>query len=174
MRLFALLILSPLLLPISAVQAEPMEDRVVGLLQDVCISATTPEGMIDAGNKRAAAEGWKLLRSGPAPLPIMHNHDGPKVSFESAWAIELPDGLKADLWISIVRPEMPGVRHSICVIEPAPAIEAGALARTLEESFGSRIIRDTRVSRKWFFDEETQRGNCRWIAVSERPVGLMY
>jgi hypothetical protein len=117
--LVALISASALLTSFSALRAEPVADRIVRVLNDACISPATPEGMIDAGNKFAATEGWKLVDSGPAPLPMMHNDQGPKISFASRWAVGLPGGSQANLYISIVRPELPGVRHSICIIQPS-------------------------------------------------------
>jgi hypothetical protein len=152
--------------------AQPLPDRVAGLLKDVCVSPSTPEGMIEVGGKIAAIEGWKLLGAAPAPLPFMHNENGPRISFQSTWELSLSDGSQAHLSISIVRPELPGVRHSICLIEPASKIEPDILAQALEQSLGDVIVRDTRQwtgSRKWFFAEERQRGNCgRQILLFER------
>ncbi|HKS63362.1 MAG TPA: hypothetical protein VJT13_16800 [Xanthobacteraceae bacterium] len=160
-------------------RAEVVADRLVQVLNDACVSPTTPEGMIDAGNKIAAAEGWHLLRAQPAPMPFMHNENGPKMSFETVWEFGLPDGAKGGVWISILRPEKPGVKHSMCTVEHTAAIEPDILERALEQRLGALIVRDTKKwsgSRHWFFTEERRRGNCgRMIALFERkPPTLMY
>ena len=160
-------------------RAEVVADRLVQVLNDACVSPTTPEGMIDAGNRIAAAEGWELLRAEPAPMPMLHNYDGPKVSFASAWGLTLPDGSRAMVSMSILRPEQPGVRHSLCGIALAVEIEPEILARALEQRLGALIVRDARRwsgSRQWFFAEERRRGNCgRKIALFENnKPSLMY
>jgi hypothetical protein len=66
--------------------------------------------MITAGEKSAAAGKWKLVRSGAAPLPMLHMYDGPKISFAVAWEFGFPDMAGSTLTMSIVRPAVG--RHS--------------------------------------------------------------
>ena len=112
-------------------------------------------------------------------MPMLHNYNGPKDSFASMWRFTLPDGSPAAVAMSILRPEQPGVKHSICVVAPTASIEPDTLARAVEQRFGALIVKDTKKwsgSRQWFFAEERQRGNCgRKIALFENDKpSLMY
>jgi hypothetical protein len=176
---YLMLVLSLILITFYAVpvQAQGAADRVARLLNDICISPPDSEGMIAAGEKIAAAEGWKLLRAEPAPLPFMHNEDGQKISFITAWEFPLTADHRGQLAISIIRPAIVGVRHSVCFV-PVGDIGAEAMAAALEQQFGSLIVKDTRrsVSEKWFFAEERRRGNCgrQIILFNENSASLMY
>jgi hypothetical protein len=180
MRILTLLMSASALLSVAfAARAETVADRVVQVLHDACVSPTTPEGMIDAGNRIAAAEGWTLVAAGPAPMPMMHNENGPKVSFASGWVFGLPDGSKERVWISILRPEQPGVKHSVCVVSYPETVTPDVMQQALEQRLGALIVQDTKKwngSRQWFFAEERQRGNCgRTIALFENSKpSLLY
>jgi hypothetical protein len=149
---------------VPGARAEPAADRIVEVLEDVCISPATPEGMIEAGSKAAAAEGWKLLVDGPAPLPLMHNENGPKISFMSMWELPVPARGNANLAISIVCPEITGVRYSVCFIQAPADLPRGSLAQSLETKLGSLVTKDRsgrfRGSETWFLSEEKSRGDC--------------
>jgi hypothetical protein len=163
----------------NVARAETVADRVIQVMHDACLSPTTPEGMIDAGNRIATAEGWTLIAAQPAPMPMMHNENGPKVSFTSGWEFGLPDGSKERIWISILRPEQPGVKHSICIVSYPATVTPDVMQQTLEHRLGALIVQDTKKwngSRQWFFAEERQRGNCgRQIVLFENgKPSLMY
>ncbi|WP_456620780.1 MULTISPECIES: hypothetical protein [unclassified Bradyrhizobium] len=144
----------------SGASAETLSDKMVATLESVCVAPASSEAMMAAGEKMAAAENWKLLRSGPAPMPIMHNENGPKMSFESVW--DLDGG--ASLYISIVRPEQVGLRYDICAIQPAARVNSEELAGAVARQFGSTLTKDTSGRYKnqegWFFTQEKARGNC--------------
>jgi hypothetical protein len=157
----------------SAAWAEPTAVRLVQVFKQVCSAPTTPEGILHAGEVRASAERWKLLGSAQTPLPIMHNHKGPKISYSSAWDLDEAAPSHALLMVSIVRPEIPGVKHSVCSIVPKLDIERAVLAKTVEEQFGPVVVRDTgsRFANAWFwhFTQEKSAGNCgRQIVIHEQ------
>jgi hypothetical protein len=180
MRILTLLMSASALLSVGfAARAETVADRVVQVLHDACVSPTTPEGMIDAGNRIAAAEVWTLVAAGPAPMPMMHNENGPKVSFASGWVFGLPDGSNERVWISIPRPEQPGAKHSVCGVSYPATVTPDVMQQTLERRLGTLIVQDTKKwtgSRKWFFTENKQHGNCgRYVVLLEgRMPSLMY
>jgi len=155
MRFTAALISTQLLA--SAVSAETLPDKVVSVLKDVCVTPTSSEAMLAAGEKLAAAENWKLVRSGPAPVPIMHNEKGEKVAFESVWEL---DGLK--LYVSILRPSIPGFRYDLCMVAPDADIDVDHLSQAIHRKFGSALTSDKRyrVRQSWLFTDEKVRGNC--------------
>jgi hypothetical protein len=163
----------------SAVCAESPADRIVRVLSEACVAPATPEGMLDAGNRIALAEGWTLLHAEPAPMPMMHNEHGPKISFESAWEFRLPDGSKGRVSISILRPEQTAVKHNVCALSYPISVTADAIQQTLEHRLSALVVKDTKQwsgSRRWFFAAERQHGNCgRTITLFERnePV-LLY
>jgi hypothetical protein len=159
-RLLAALFFVSLVAP--ALGATAMTDRLVDLLDRVCAAPATPEGMIEAGNQAAMAEGWKLVVAGAAPLPFLHNENGPKISFQSVWELDLTPELPATLAVSIVRPEQPGLKYSVCMIQPKAGVAVEDVAGSMNEKFGTRIARDARRSRSdsWLFAHERSRGNC--------------
>jgi hypothetical protein len=164
-RFLGTLILAQVFLSFAlAAFADPLGDRAVALFKEVCVAPVTPEGLIEAGNKAAAAEGWKLLMAAPTPLPFMHNENGPKISFTSMWDLALWEASRATLVVSIIRPELPGVKYSICFVQPNVDVLRGSLAQSVEQQFGSIIVKDTsgrfRDSQIWFISEEKARGNC--------------
>jgi hypothetical protein len=147
-----------------SVAAEPLADRVVGLLDEVCVSPVTPEAMLSAGEKLAAAEKWKLVSSGPMPFPFMHGESNPKVSLGSGWELDLPEGSRLQLAVSIMGPDWPGVKHSICVLQPSVDIDRDGLTEAIARQFGSAVTKSP--SRRptdddiWFFTKEKAAGNC--------------
>ena len=164
MRLVAVLLSTQALLAaVSAVCAEPLTDRMVELLDQVCVTPTTPEGMIDAGNNAAAAEGWKLIGATPAPLPFLHNENGAKNSFLSVWELSLTHDSDANLAVSIVRPEQSGLKYSVCMIYPKTGVTSDDMARSMSRQFGPRVTKDVSGKARsdaWHITEEKTRGNC--------------
>jgi hypothetical protein len=163
MRLPAIFVTALALSPICcAARAQTAAERVVSVLDSVCVSPATPDDMMSAGEKLAARDGWKLVASAPTPIPMMHNEDGPKVSFTSLWELDLSEGSRATLMVSIVRPAISGVRHSVCVIEPAVAVEG--LSAAVERQFGRVLRKDTSGryvdSQSWFFAQGVSVGDC--------------
>ena len=156
---FAITLMSTQILA-SVASAATLSDKIVATLKEVCVAATSSEAMMAAGERKAAAENWKLLRSGPAPMPFMHNENGPKHSFESAWDL----GAGASLYVSILRPEQPGVKYDICLVQPAADVDGDDLARAVDRQFGPTLTKDTSGRFKdqvsWFFAEEKAKGNC--------------
>jgi hypothetical protein len=164
MRFLTLLTAAQMLLTVGSAWSEPSAGKVVELLKDVCVAPATPEAMLEAGGKLASAAGWKLLRSEPTPLPMIHNEHGPKISFTSVWEVDLPEGQQVKLAVSILRPEIPGVKHSICLIQPKLDIERDGLTKAVEEQFGPVVTRDMsgrfRDGVYWHFTEEKAVENC--------------
>jgi hypothetical protein len=164
MRLLAAFIAIQLGFSGASVAAEPLADRVVSLLNDVCVSPATPEAMISAGERLAAAEKWKLVSSGPMPFPFMHGENNPKVSLGSAWEVDLPEGSRLRLGVSIMGPDWPGVKHSICVLQPSVDIDRDGVTDAIGRQFGSALTKNP--SRRptdddiWFFTKEKAAGNC--------------
>jgi hypothetical protein len=158
----------------SAVSAETLPEKVVAILMDVCVAPTSSEARMATGEKTAAAENWKLLWSGPTPIPVMNNENGPKQSFESVWQFGLPEGSQVSLSISILRPEQPGVKYDVCLLQPAKDVDSDDLTRAIDSQFGSMLLKDTsgrfRDPVRWYFVEEKARGNCGkqvWFSLNE-------
>src|SRR4051794_39998771 len=107
MRMLATLLCVQVLVCVNSVAgAEPPATELITLLKDLCVSPSEPEAMIGAGEQRAAASGWRLIKSGPMPLPMMHNENGPPMSFGNGWELDLSEGVHAQLMMSIVRPAL--------------------------------------------------------------------
>jgi len=162
MRLWVTLISAQMWVAVAS--AETLPDRVVSLLKDICVAPISSEEKMAAGEKSAAKENWKLLRSEPAPMPMMRNENGTKNSFVSAWEFDLPEGSQAQLYISVLRPEPPDFRYTVCIIQPATDVDADDISRSIDRQFGSIVAKDTsgrfRDQKDWFFTEEKSRGNC--------------
>ena len=186
MRFTALIIAAhALLAPTAGAHAEALTDRMVQLIEDVCIAPATAEAIVETGNRLAAAHGWTLRAAEPAPLPIMHNENGPKITFTSAWELAWPEGRRAGLFVSIIRPEMAGVKHSLCIVDVDTDLTGGSLERSVEQRLGARVIRDTsrrfHNTETWLFTDEKARGNCgRQITIlykemnKDKPQTLMF
>ena len=173
---FAVAFMSAQILSPAAFAETPTE-KMVATLDHICVAPTSSEAMMTAGEKMATAEKWKLLRSGPAPMPMMHNENGPKISFENGWDL----GAGASLYISIVRPEQPGLRYDICVVRPAVQVDSEELTGAIARQFGSTLTKDTSGRYKnqeaWFFSDEKARGNCgkeiTFTRFSDRQYGTL-
>jgi hypothetical protein len=162
MRLWATLISAQMWVAVASFETLP--DNVVSILKDVCVAPTSSEEKMAAGEKNAVKKNWKLLRSEPAPMPIMHNENGAKNSFISAWEFDLPEGQQAHLYISVLRPEPPDFRYTVCLVQPAIDMDAEDVSRSIDRQFGSIVTKDAsarfRDQKEWFFTEERSRGNC--------------
>jgi hypothetical protein len=154
MRFGAALISAQMLASVAS--AETLPEKMASLLQDVCVSPASSEARMAAGEKAAATENWKVIRSGPAPIVMMHNENGAKIAFENFWDL---DGLK--FYVSIVRPEMPGFRYDVCMVH-SDGIDEDDLTQAIDHKFGSAVTSDKRYrnQRGWFFADEKARGNC--------------
>jgi hypothetical protein len=162
MRLWVTLVSAQMWVAVASAEALP--DKVVSILRDVCVAPTSSEEKMAAGEKNAVKENWKLLRSEPSPMPFTHNETGAKNSFMSAWEFDLPEGSQGQLYISVLRPEPPGFRYTVCLIQPAIDMDAEDISRSIDRQFGSIVTKDTsgrfRYQKDWFFTEEKSRGNC--------------
>jgi len=83
MRFWATIISAQMLAAVAIAQTPP--EKVVSILNEVCVAPNSSEAVMAAGEKTAAQEKWELIRSGPAPTPFLHNENGAKNSFNSAW-----------------------------------------------------------------------------------------
>jgi hypothetical protein len=162
MRLWATLISAQIWVAVAS--AETLPDKVVSLLKDICVAPTSSEEKMTAGEKNAVQGNWKLLRSEPAPMPMMHNENGVKNSFMSAWEFHLPEGSQGQLYISVLRPEPPDFSYTVCLVQPAIDVDAEDISRSIDRQFGSIVTKDTsgrfRNQMDWFFTEEKSSGNC--------------
>jgi hypothetical protein len=162
------------LVSVSVASATTLPEQIVSIIKEVCAAPISPEAMLAAGERMAAAENWKLLRSEPAPIPFMHNENGEKRSFLSAWEFGLVDGSQATLAISIVRPELPEIKkYNFCGVQLAIDIDGDDLAQTVNRRLGSILTREARDpfinEKRWFFTEEMAKGNCgKQLLLSSR------
>jgi hypothetical protein len=149
---------------VAVASAETLPDRAVSLLKDVCVAPTSSEEKMAAGEKIAVKENWKLFRSGPAPMLLQHNENGVRDSFENIWEFDLPEGQQAHFYISVLRPEPPDRKYTVCLIQPAIDMDAEDISRSIDRQLGSIVTKDTSGRFKnqmdWFFTEEKSRGNC--------------
>lgn len=161
MRLGATLITVQMLATVA--HADTLSDAVVSVFDEVCVAPSSSGGRVTAAERRASERGWKLLRSEPAPMPMIHNENGPKNSHMSAWKLNFTAGAKANLFISALASEKPDLRHTVCIVQPTVMIEAKEMSKSIERQFGSRITPDmpTRFNDPiWFLAEDRARGNC--------------
>ncbi|HEY7384747.1 MAG TPA: hypothetical protein VH743_13850 [Beijerinckiaceae bacterium] len=142
MRCCAHVLAALILLSTSATaSAELLSDHVVGLFKDVCVSPATPPEMMSSGEKAAAALGWKLVQSGPAPIPALHNENGPELAHVSGWAADLPGAPGSHVFISILGPELPDLKYSFCMIRPSADFRREDLVSAVELQMGSLLSR---------------------------------
>ena len=117
-----------------------------------------------AGEKMALRENWKLIGSQATPIPFMHNENGPKDSFMSAWEFNLPGGSPARLYVSVLRRETPDFKFTACLVQPTVDIGIDDLTQSIDRQFGSSVTKDIsgrfKDAKKWFFTAEKSRGNC--------------
>jgi hypothetical protein len=162
MRLWVTLISAQMWVAVAS--AETLPDKVASLLKDICVAPTSSEEKMAAAEKNAVKENWKLLRSEPAPMPMMHNENGVKNSFVSGWEFDLPEGQQGQLYISLLRPEPSDFRYTVCIVQAAVDVDAEDISQSIDRQFGSIVTKDTsgrfRDQKDWFFTEEKSRGNC--------------
>jgi hypothetical protein len=163
MRCIATMIVIALM--ITACHAQPLAEQVVALFKETCADPATPEAMIAAGEKSAVAGKWRLIWSGPAPVPMLHMGNSPKISYAVQWELAFLDMPGSTLSMSIVRPPSEDVRKfSVCVMQPATEMGANVLAEQIEQQFGSSVTKDVsgryRDEIQWFFTNEKTAGNC--------------
>ncbi|HEX2727729.1 MAG TPA: hypothetical protein VHN20_18045 [Beijerinckiaceae bacterium] len=125
----------------ASAAAEPGADHVVALFKDVCISPATPAEMMSVGEKTAAASGWKVVRSGPAPIPMLHNENGPELALISGWVADLAGAPGSHVFISIVGPELPDLKYTFCMVRPSADFTREDLVSALEVRVGSLLSR---------------------------------
>src|SRR5262245_19891660 len=154
MRLLAILI--AILASVSAVAADSLPERVVQLFKEICIAPDTPEAMMAAGERLAAADGWRLIKSGRGPIPMMHNENGPPDSILSLWELDLAPVSNVRFAISIVGPQIRDLRYDFCLIQfPVRDLDE-SLGPEVERQFGSSLFRRpqryvTNVLAQWIF-----------------------
>lgn len=161
---FGAVLVSAQLLALGA-SAETQSDRAVSILNEVCVAQTASEARMAAAEKKAAAESWQLVKSGPAPMAFMHNENGPKVAFMSSWKL---DG--SQFYISILRPdqrpdlssEVRGWKYDVCMVQPDADVDGDELADAINREFKSAVVEDKPRgdSQTWFFGEDKAGGNC--------------
>ena len=81
----------------TAATAQTPSEKAVSILNEVCVAPNSSDAVMAAGKKTSVKENWKLIRSEAAPMPFMHNENGVKNSFISAWEFNLPGGSRARL-----------------------------------------------------------------------------
>jgi hypothetical protein len=144
--------------------AQTPSEKAVSILNDVCIAPSSSEAVMAAGEKTAVKENWKLIRSEAAPVPFMHNENGVKNSFISAWELNLPGGSRARLYVSVLRPELPDFKYTVCLIQPEIDLDGDDLTQSIDRQFGSDVTKDMsgrfKDERSWFFVAEQSKGNC--------------
>jgi hypothetical protein len=162
MRFGAIII--AMLMPANVAMAQTPADKVVSVLNEVCVAPTSSEGKMAAGEAHAGREQWKLLRAEAAPAPLMRNENGVKNSYFSSWEFSLSEGSRAVLSISILRPEPPNFKYTVCVIRPDIDLDADDLVQSIDRQIGSVVTKDTsgryKSQTSWFFVAEKARGNC--------------
>ncbi|QIO31380.1 hypothetical protein [Bradyrhizobium sp. 1(2017)] len=163
MRIEAAIVISAQILATVA-NAQTLSEKAVSMLNEVCIAPSSSEGKVAAAERHAAKENWKLVRSEAAPMPFMHNENGVKNSFVTAWDFNLPGGSRAHLYISVLRPEPSDFRYTVCLIQPDIDLDSDDLARSIDRQFGSAVAEDMSGrftdQKSWFFAAEKSKGNC--------------
>lgn len=162
MRFGATIISAQMLATVAT--AQTLSEKAVSVLNEVCVAPTSSEGVMATGEKTAVKDNWKLIRSEAAPMPFMHNEHGVKNSFMSAWEFDLPGGSRARLYVSILRPEPPDFKYTVCLIQPEIDLDSDDLTQSIDRQFGSAVTKDMsgrfKDEKRWFFAAEKSRGNC--------------
>jgi hypothetical protein len=100
-----------------------------------------------------------------------------KNTFISAWEFNLPGGSRARLYVSILRPEPPDFKYTVCLIQPDIDLDSDDLARSIEREFGSAVTKDMpgrfKDKKSWFFrgrkvDRQLWKGNLFYAVPVER------
>jgi hypothetical protein len=162
LRFWAVIISAQMLATVATAQTPP--EKAVSILNEVCVAPNSSEAVMAAGEKTAAQENWKLIRSGPVPTPFMHNENGVKNSFISVWEFNLPGGSRARLHVSVLRPEPSDFKYTVCLIQPDIDLDSDDLTQSIDHQFGSAVTKDMsgrfKDVKRWFFVAEQSRGNC--------------
>jgi hypothetical protein len=155
MRFGATIISAQMLATVATAQTP--SEKAVSILNEVCVAPASSEGRMAAGEKTAVKENWKLIRSEAAP-------NGVKNSFISAWEFNLPGGSPARLYVSVLRPESPDFKYTVCLIQPEIDLDGDDLTQSIDRQFGSAVTMDMsgrfKDQKSWFFAAEKSRGNC--------------
>jgi hypothetical protein len=157
--------------------AQSVAAQAVSLFKEVCADPATPEALIAAGERVAKEGNWQLEKSGPMPLPFMHNERGEHIAYGSLWRLTLPPLAGATLSASIIRPEIAntrpellGVRFSTCLLSlSVNDFMTEALTTEVDKQFGPDATRH-HVYRNahWYFSSEKANGRCsREISVGQ-------
>ena len=148
----------------TVANAEALPERMVAVLDKVCVTPASSEAKMAAAESGAAMEHWKLIKAGPGPMPLLHNESGVGNSYQSAWKLDLPGASQANLFLSIIRPEQPGLRHTVCVIQPDVDVDREEFVRSIDRQWGARLSKDIssrfKDQESWFFADERSKGNC--------------
>jgi len=162
MRFIATMISAQLLVTVATAQTPSA--KAVSILNEVCVAPTSSEERMAAGEKTALKENWKLIRSEAAPTPFLHNENGARDSFISAWEFNLPGGSRARLFVSVLRRETPDFKYTVCLIQPGVDLDSDDLTQSIDRQFGLSVTKDIsgrfKDEKKWFFTAEKSRGNC--------------
>jgi hypothetical protein len=162
MRFGATIISAQILATVATAQTP--SEKAVSVLNEVCVAPNSSEERMAAGEKTAAKENWKLIRSEAVPTPFLHNENGVKNSFMSAWGFNLPGGSRARLSVSVLRPEPPDFKYTVCFIQPEIDLDSDDLTQSIDRQFGSAVTKDMpgrfKDKKSWFFAAEKSSGNC--------------
>jgi len=172
MRFGATIIAAQMLATVATAQTP--SEKAVSILNEVCVAPTSSEERMTAGEKAAVKENWKQIFSEAVPIPFMHNENGAKKSFMSAWEFNLPGGSRARLYVSILRPEPPDFKYTVCGIQPEIDLDIDDLTQSIDRQFGSSVTKDIpgrfKDEKRWFFTAEKSRGNCGkyiWVPLHQ-------
>ena len=162
MRFIATMISAQLLATVATAQTP--SEKAVSILNEVCVAPTSSEERMATAEKTALKDNWKLIGSKATPIPFLHNENGAKDSFMSAWDFNLPGGSRARLVVSVLRRETPDFKYTVCLIQPEDDLDIGDLTQSIDRQFGSSVTKDIsrrfKDEKKWFFTAEKSRGNC--------------
>lgn len=163
-----LIVALAILLPsLSAVHAESVQEAVVGLFKEVCLDPISPEEMLAVAQNTASARGWRLIKLERASIPMMHQENGPPISFFIAWEFDLPNASNVRLMASVVGPEVPDFRFNICgLLVPISQFQL-EISNQLDTRIGSALSRKT--GSRWVFSRpNVDSQDCReTVSVSD-------
>jgi hypothetical protein len=152
--------------------ASPFSEAAVSVLRDVCVSPASSEARLAAAEGRAKDEHWKLIRWARGPRPALHAKA--EDSQQGMWELDL-SGSHVLLFVSVLSPEPPDQRWTLCAILPEFSIDLDDLVQSVDRQFGplmkkyiSSGDRYTAHYATWVFADEEARGNCgRAISVGQ-------
>jgi hypothetical protein len=164
-RLFAIAVCSAAIaggVPAGACANSAVASAIAKLLDEVCVSAANAEEIISSAEKLGQRPGWKVLAARPAPMSMMHNENGPNVSYAIVVEGQPIDDVTIQLFASILRPEIPGMIYNICSVEPSKQVEEMDLRNAIDGRFAARFER-TSFNRKTDYDQ--------WVIPTEETSG---